>query len=87
MSFIIFIIIFAIVVIVALVVVFILFIVKGRKDAKQDKSLYEKGLISQEQYDSGFNQGVNKVVNDNYATFRKLSAEDRKALENSRKNK
>ena len=78
MGFIIFIIIFSIVVVVALIVVFILFIVKGRKDAKKDQSLYEKGLITKEQYESGFNQSTSEMVQQNYAEFRKQEAQRRR---------
>ncbi len=85
MSFIVFIIIFSVAVIVALIVVFILFIVKGSKGAKQDKSLYEKGLITKEQYDSGFNQSTTEMIRENYAEFRKLDAEERAALRNKGK--
>lgn len=79
MGFVIFIIIFSIVIIVALIVVFILFIVKGRKDAKKDLSLYEKGLITKEQYDSGYNQSTSEMVQKNYAEFRKQEAERKRS--------
>lgn len=77
--------IFAAIVIVACIVIFIIFIVKGVKGAKDQKRLFEKGQISQEEYDSNFNQGTSRVINENYAIMRNLSEEDRKQLESWRK--
>ena len=78
LSAIIIIIIVAALVVIGCIVAFIFFLKGGLKGAKEDRSLFEKGQISQEQYDSGYNQGVKDVVQKNYDYIKEVEAKRKK---------
>ena len=59
-------------VVIGCIVAFIVFLKGGVKGAKEDRSLFEKGQISKEQYDSGYNQGAKDVVKMNYDYIKKV---------------
>ena len=77
--------IFGAIVILACIVLFIVFIVKGVGGAHKQKKLYEKGQITQEEYDSNFNMSTNEVMYENYKHMRQLTEEEQERLDRFRK--
>lgn len=64
-------------VVIGCIVAFVLFLRGGFKGAKEDKTLFEKGQISQEEYDSGYNQGAKEVVQKNYEYIKQTGGKNK----------